>query len=199
MWSLWVCVSWTSLQETWAGLFHYSSTPLWSPSPLQYWWSTHPSTHTNTAGVPSSRLSIYTPIFTESLLLLLSVLFYLQQVIRWYLKTLNCIQGPHSACPDMWVSLGVKTKVVYPKHCKEVMSLTFLLRSPGSSGLSHFCTDRFLSVLLLDRQRDDGNVWKFLSPPGSVLFNEHLGDPGGETRRPQNIVWPGIVLSNKLD
>lgn len=44
----------------------------------------HPSihTHTNTAGVPSSRLSIYTPIFTESLLLLLSVLFYRQQVIR---------------------------------------------------------------------------------------------------------------------
>lgn len=96
-------------------------------------------------------------------------------------------------------SLGVKTKVVYLKHCEEGMSLTFLLRSPGGSGLSHFCADRFLSVLLLDRQRDDGNVWKFLSPPRSILFNEQLGDPGGETWRPQHAVCPRILLSHELD
>lgn len=68
------------------------------------------------------------------------------------------------------------------------MSLTFLLRSPGGSGLSHFGADRFLSVLLLDRQRDDGNLWKFPSPPGSVLLNKHLGDPGRETQRAQHVV-----------
>lgn len=62
---------------------------------------------------------------------------------------------------------------------REVMSLTFLLRGPGSSGLSHLRADRLVSVLLLDGQRDDGNVRKFFSPAGPVLLNEHLGDPGG--------------------
>ena len=61
---------------------------------------------------------------------------------------------------------------------EEVTSLTFFLLSPGSSGLSHFSADRFVSVFLLDRQRDDGDLRKFVSPAGSVLLDEHLGDPG---------------------
>lgn len=60
---------------------------------------------------------------------------------------------------------------------QEVMSLTFLLCGPGSSGLSHLSADRLVSVLLLDGQRDDRDVRKFLSPAGPVLLNEHLGDP----------------------
>ncbi len=62
------------------------------------------------------------------------------------------------------------------------MSLTFLLCSPGGSGLSHLGADRFVSVLLLDRQRDGGDLRKILSPPGSVLLDEHLGDPGRRHR-----------------
>lgn len=58
-----------------------------------------------------------------------------------------------------------------------MMSLTFLLRSPGSSGLSHLGADRLVSVPLLDRQRDGRNLWKLLPPAGPVLLNEHFGDP----------------------
>lgn len=80
-------------------------------------------------------------------------------------------------------------KVTDPWHpyeaLKEVMSLTFFLFSPGSSGLSHFSADRFVSVFLLDRQRDGGDLWKFLSPAGSVLLDEHLGDPGRRRHRAQ--------------
>lgn len=66
------------------------------------------------------------------------------------------------------------------------MSLTFLLHSPGSSGLSLLGADWFLSVLLLDGQRDHGDLRKFLSPPGSILLNEHFSNPGGR-RRERNL------------
>lgn len=82
---------------------------------------------------------------------------------------------------------------------QEVTSLTFLLCGPGSSGLSHLSADRLVSVLLLDGQRDDGNVRKFLSPAGPVLLNEHLGDPargeGGRARRAKTC----CVFFNELD
>ena len=71
------------------------------------------------------------------------------------------------------------------KALEEVMSLTFFLFSPGSSGLSHFSADRFVSVFLLDGQRDGGNLWEFLSPAGSVLLDEHLGDPGRRRHKAQ--------------
>lgn len=80
------------------------------------------------------------------------------------------------------------------------MSLTFLLRGPGSSGLSHLSADRLVSVLLLDGQRDDGNVRKFLSPAGAVLLNEHLGDPErGEGRQDQESKKTCGVFLNELD
>lgn len=60
---------------------------------------------------------------------------------------------------------------------QEVMSLTVLLRSPGSSGVSHLGADRLVSVLLLDRQRDGRDLWKLLPPAGPVLLNQHFGDP----------------------
>lgn len=78
------------------------------------------------------------------------------------------------------------------------MSLTFLLCGPGSSGLSHLSADRLVSVLLLDGQRYDGNVRKFLSPAGPVLLNEHLGDPGGRGAGPGEQKTCGVFL-NELD
>lgn len=67
---------------------------------------------------------------------------------------------------------------------EERASLTFFLGGSRRAGLGHFSADRLLLVLLLDRQRNDGNLRKLLPPPGSILLNEHLGDPvDAETTR----------------
>lgn len=60
---------------------------------------------------------------------------------------------------------------------EETASPTFFLGSSRRAGLGHFSADRLLLVLLLDRQRNVGNLWKLLPPPGSILLSEHLGDP----------------------
>ncbi len=129
---------------------------------------THALTHSLSAGVPSPLLSINRLTFT-SCFLLHPDLFHHYATFEKHLKgrenTAYVFKMNHFL-------FNTITSISY----KVVMSLTFLLCSPGCSGLSHFGTNWFVSVLLLDRQRDDGNLWKFLSPPWSVLLNEHLGD-----------------------
>lgn len=77
------------------------------------------------------------------------------------------------------------------------MSLTFLLRRSGSSGLGHFGADRLVSVPLLDRQRDGGNLRELFPPAGPVLLNEHFGDPkkkkaGSVKKKQNNLLQPWV-------
>lgn len=58
------------------------------------------------------------------------------------------------------------------------MAPTFLVSDPSGAGFGYFRADRFVSVLLLDGQRDDGNLGQLLPPLGTFLLDKHLGDPG---------------------
>lgn len=101
-----VCRS--SVQEIRPGLFHYSSATLWSPSPLQYWWSTHrlvQDIYTRTLPAPSPQLSVRQLTGTEKLLPLLLLLLvrdenFLMTVKKKNAHVLNVLLLWHSSLDE---------------------------------------------------------------------------------------------------